>query len=60
MGPERAAEAVKLVSPAMVVPMHFGTFSALTGTREAFAKALQQQRVKSQLKVMQVGKTLLL
>jgi L-ascorbate metabolism protein UlaG (beta-lactamase superfamily) len=58
MGPERAAEAVKLVKPAVVVPMHFGTFSALTGTPEAFAKALQQPGITTQLKRMQVGETL--
>ncbi len=29
MGPERAAVAVKLVSPDMVIPMHFGTFPIL-------------------------------
>lgn len=58
MGPVRAAEAVRLVNPKLVVPIHFGTFSALPGTPEAFAKALQQQGVKSQLKLMQVGETL--
>ena len=55
MGPTRAAEAVKLVNPAAVVPMHFGTFPALTGTPEAFAQALKQQGVRSQLRVMRVG-----
>ena len=57
MGPERAAEAVKLVNPTMVVPMHFGIFG-LPGTPEAFVKALQQQGVKTQFKRMQVGETL--
>ncbi len=57
MGPDRAATATKLVNPTMVIPMHYGTFN-LPGTPEAFAKALQQQGVKSQLKVMQVGETL--
>jgi L-ascorbate metabolism protein UlaG (beta-lactamase superfamily) len=31
MGPDRAAEAVKLVKAKQVVPMHFGTFPVLTG-----------------------------
>jgi L-ascorbate metabolism protein UlaG (beta-lactamase superfamily) len=57
MGPERAAEAVKLVNPKMVVPMHFGIFG-LPGTPEAFTQALQQQGVRSQVKRMQVGETL--
>ncbi len=58
MGPARAAAAVKLVNPATVVPMHFGTFPALTGTPDAFSQALKQQGVKSQMRVMKVGETL--
>ena len=58
MGPTRAAEAVKLVNPKIVVPMHFGTFPALTGTPDAFSQALRQQGAKSQLRVMKVGETL--
>jgi L-ascorbate metabolism protein UlaG (beta-lactamase superfamily) len=41
MGPVRAAEAVRLVKPKQVVPMHFGTFPALTGTPAELAKALK-------------------
>jgi len=36
MGPARAAEAVKLVNPRVVIPMHYGTFPVLTGTPEVF------------------------
>ncbi|UBF23926.1 metal-dependent hydrolase [Kovacikia minuta CCNUW1] len=57
MGPTGAAEAVKLVKPATVIPMHYGNFN-LPGTPAAFAQALQQQGVKSQLRVMKVGETL--
>lgn len=57
MGPERAADAVKLVKPDIVVPMHYGTFN-LPGTPTAFEQALKRQGVKSQLKVMKVGETL--
>ncbi|SRR5579883_2697520 len=57
MGPQRAAEAVKLINPTTVVPMHYGVFN-LPGTPSAFAQALQQQGVKSQLKVMKVGEVL--
>ena len=32
MGPEQAAMACTLLSVTQVVPMHFGTFPALTGT----------------------------
>lgn len=58
MGPERAAEAVKLVKPGMVVPMHFGTFPVLDGTVSAFAKALKKQGGKARLHEMKVGESL--
>lgn len=59
MGPDRAAEAVKLVNPKTVVPMHFGVFT-LPGTPEEFAEALEAIDVDSELKVMQVGETMAL
>ena len=43
MGPREAAYACNLLRPHVVVPMHFGTFPALTGTpaklREEIADA---------------------
>ncbi|HEY9884197.1 MAG TPA: metal-dependent hydrolase [Thermosynechococcaceae cyanobacterium] len=57
MGPQRAAEAVKLVNPTTVVPMHYGVFN-LPGTPDAFSQALRQQGVKSQLRMMKVGEVL--
>jgi L-ascorbate metabolism protein UlaG (beta-lactamase superfamily) len=36
MGPREAAHAVRLLGVRHVVPMHYGTFPALTGTPEAF------------------------
>jgi len=38
MGPERAARAVELLGVKVVVPMHFGTFPALSGTPGALAQ----------------------
>ena len=32
MGPEEASHAVRLILPATVIPMHYGTFPVLTGT----------------------------
>ncbi len=58
MDPERAVEAIKLVKPGRVVPMHFGSFPVLTGTPERLAAAMKQQNVKSKLQVMKVGETL--
>lgn len=58
MGPERAAEAVRLVKPVMVVPMHFGTFPVLDGTVASFDKALKKQGSKTRLHEMKVGESL--
>lgn len=35
MAPKEAAYAVRLLKPRVVIPMHYGTFPALTGTPEA-------------------------
>jgi L-ascorbate metabolism protein UlaG (beta-lactamase superfamily) len=43
MGPEEAADAAKLFGVKTVIPMHYGTFPLLTGTVEAFRKALDPQ-----------------
>ena len=54
MGPDRAAEAVRLVKPALVIPMHYATFPVLTGTPEAFDAALKKAHVKTRLQVMRI------
>jgi L-ascorbate metabolism protein UlaG (beta-lactamase superfamily) len=38
MGPREAAYAINLLKPKTVIPMHFGTFPALTGTPSALQK----------------------
>jgi L-ascorbate metabolism protein UlaG (beta-lactamase superfamily) len=58
MGPERAAEAVKLVNAKLAIPMHYGTFNILSGTPEAFDKALKKRGVKTKMKEMKVGETI--
>jgi len=58
MGPDRAAEAARLVKAKKIIPMHYGTFPVLNGTPEALAKALKQQGVKTQLQVMKVDETI--
>src|SRR5947208_12001653 len=60
MGPARAAEAVKLVAPRMVIPMHYGTFPVLTGTPEAFDRELKKRRSTATLRVMKIGETIIL
>src|SRR5207245_1383075 len=58
MGPARAAEAVRLVNPREVIPMHYGTFPVLTGTPEMFDRELKQRDVKANLRVMKIGETI--
>jgi L-ascorbate metabolism protein UlaG (beta-lactamase superfamily) len=60
MGPARAAEAVRLVNPREVIPMHYGTFSVLTGTPEAFGRELKRRKSKAKLRVMKIGETITL
>jgi len=60
MGPKRAADAVKLVGPNIVIPMHYGTFPVLTGTPEAFDRELKEREVKAELRVMRIGETIAL
>ena len=60
MGPARAAEAVKLVAPKTVIPMHYGTFPVLTGTPEAFERELKKRKVKARLRVMYAGEAVTL
>ena len=58
MGPVDAAKAVDLVKPMMVVPMHFGTFPALTGTAEQFKASLKKLKLDPLMREMQVGETI--
>jgi L-ascorbate metabolism protein UlaG (beta-lactamase superfamily) len=55
MGPERAAEAVKLVGPGKVVPMHYGTFPVLFGTPDKFAAALKSKGLDKKMMPMVIG-----
>ncbi len=54
MGPARAAAAVALVKPSLVVPMHFGTFPVLTGTVDAFTKELKKVGGATKLKELKI------
>ncbi len=46
MSPKEAAYAVKLLRPKMVIPMHYGTFDALTGTPDALMDLLAGEPVE--------------
>jgi len=43
MGPEDALEAVKMIKPKYVIPMHYNTFPLLKQDPEAFAKAVADE-----------------
>lgn len=58
MGPKRAAHAVQLINPRMVVPIHYATFPVLTGTPEAFQRELKARNSAAELRVMKVGETI--
>jgi L-ascorbate metabolism protein UlaG (beta-lactamase superfamily) len=57
MGPKRAADAVKLVDPRVVIPMHYATFPVLTGTPQVFDRELKQRGVKAEMRVIEIGET---
>lgn len=55
MGPTFAAEAVTLVNPKQVIPMHYGTFpGVLTGTVEAFRSALKSKKQDAKLRPLAI------
>ena len=58
MGPKRAADAVKLINPGTVIPMHYATFPVLTGTPEEFERELKERDLKAELRVMTIGETI--
>jgi L-ascorbate metabolism protein UlaG (beta-lactamase superfamily) len=58
MGPREAAYACTLLKPKAVIPMHYATFPALTGTPESFQKELYARGVKTELITLKAGETI--
>ena len=58
MGPERAADAVSLVQPEKVAPMHYGTFPVLSGTPAQFAAALKAKGLLGKYQPLGLHETL--
>jgi L-ascorbate metabolism protein UlaG (beta-lactamase superfamily) len=58
MGPIGAADAVKLVDPRIVIPMHYGTFPVLTGTPEELDREMKKRQSKAELRIMKAGETI--
>ena len=57
MSPFEAAEAVKMLKPNIVVPMHYGTFPILSGTPEALRKLIPRS-VKTKVAAPKPGEIL--
>jgi L-ascorbate metabolism protein UlaG (beta-lactamase superfamily) len=58
MGPSRAAEAVELVKPKFVIPIHFGTFPLLKGTPEMLQHEMSTRGSKAKMRIMKPGEKL--
>lgn len=58
MGPERAAEAARLVRPKAIAGMHYGTFPLLSGTPDELGKWLRKAGVRTKQLKLEIGKPL--
>ncbi|MEM2917719.1 MAG: metal-dependent hydrolase [Candidatus Bathyarchaeia archaeon] len=55
MGAEEAAEAVKLIQPKIVIPIHYGTFPVLASTAEEFIKNVKERAPKVKVVALNPG-----
>lgn len=58
MSPREAAHAVRLINAKHVIPIHFATFPALTGTPEAFRAELSNLNLDPEVIVLEPGEAL--
>jgi L-ascorbate metabolism protein UlaG (beta-lactamase superfamily) len=58
MGPREAAVAARMLKPKYIVPSHYGTFPALTGTPEALREELKKLKVDAEVVALRPGETL--
>jgi L-ascorbate metabolism protein UlaG (beta-lactamase superfamily) len=58
MGPREAALAARMLKPRWIVPCHYGTFPALTGTPEALREELKRLGVDAEVLALPPGGTL--
>jgi L-ascorbate metabolism protein UlaG (beta-lactamase superfamily) len=58
MSPREAAVAARLLKPKWIVPAHYGTFPALTGTPDALREELKARGVKAEVIALRPGETL--
>ncbi|HET7452613.1 MAG TPA: metal-dependent hydrolase [Thermoanaerobaculia bacterium] len=55
MGPASAAKACELLRVPAAIPMHFGTFPALTGTADAFRTEVSRRGLATKVVVLEPG-----
>lgn len=58
MGPREAAVAARMLKPKWIVPMHHGTFPALTGNPDALREELKKLGVSAEVVALRPGETL--
>ncbi len=58
MSPREAAVAARMLRPKWIVPAHYGTFPALTGTPEALREELDKLNVKAEVVALRPGESL--
>jgi L-ascorbate metabolism protein UlaG (beta-lactamase superfamily) len=58
MGPREAALAARMLKPRYIVPAHFGTFPALTGTPDALREELKKLNVGAEVVALRPGESL--
>jgi L-ascorbate metabolism protein UlaG (beta-lactamase superfamily) len=58
MSPREAAVATRMLQPQLVIPSHYGTFPALTGTPEALRAELAKLGVDVEVVALKPGETL--
>jgi len=57
MGAKEAAEAVKLLNPKAVIPMHYRTFPVLAQSADEFVKNLKEKVPKMKVLLLKPGES---
>ncbi|MFA5975718.1 MAG: metal-dependent hydrolase [Elusimicrobiota bacterium] len=60
MGPSEAAVATRMLAVRTIVPIHYGTFSALKGTPEQLATEMKRRGIPTSIVVMKPGQSMTL
>ena len=55
MGPDGAIEAIKMINPKIVIPMHYNTFDMIKQDASLFKK-MAEERTNSKVQLMEIEK----